>query len=196
MEKDDITRRDFASIAFGAGLAAAAGADLVAQGQLVETNVDIKTPDGTCDAAFIHPASGHGVDVTAPNGAFVKIDGFQVQADTGINSVNAIDLEVRNNRISGENAATSTGIAVSGAHSALFAAGSTVVVKFGILCDGSGVVTATNCLVTTPFGSSGDGIRVSNVGTTATISRPASLAIKVLNTCSGAKPSASVASVP
>jgi carboxymethylenebutenolidase len=58
MDKDDLTRRDFVSMTIGAGLAAAAGADLVAQGQLVETNVDIKTPDGTCDAAFIHPASG------------------------------------------------------------------------------------------------------------------------------------------
>ena len=40
-----------------AGLAAAAGTDLSAQ-QVTETNVDIKTPDGTCDAAFIHPATG------------------------------------------------------------------------------------------------------------------------------------------
>jgi carboxymethylenebutenolidase len=40
-----------------AGLAAAAGSDVSAQ-QAVEQNVEIKTPDGTCDAAFIHPASG------------------------------------------------------------------------------------------------------------------------------------------
>jgi carboxymethylenebutenolidase len=26
--------------------------------QVVETNVEVKTPDGTCDAAFIHPAKG------------------------------------------------------------------------------------------------------------------------------------------
>ena len=38
-----------------AGLAAAAGADVAAQQQVTETNVEIKTPDGTCDAAFIHP---------------------------------------------------------------------------------------------------------------------------------------------
>ena len=56
MENDDITRRDFVTMT-GAGLAAAAGADLTAQ-QVVEANVDIKTPDGTCDAAFIHPATG------------------------------------------------------------------------------------------------------------------------------------------
>ncbi len=28
------------------------------QNHVVETNVEIKTPDGTCDAAFIHPKSG------------------------------------------------------------------------------------------------------------------------------------------
>ena len=57
MDNDDITRRDFVSMTMAAGLAAAAGAELAAQ-NLVEANVDIKTPDGTCDAAFIHPASG------------------------------------------------------------------------------------------------------------------------------------------
>jgi carboxymethylenebutenolidase len=57
MDNDDITRRDFVSMTMAAGLAAAAGAELAAQ-NVVETNVDIKTPDGTCDAAFIHPASG------------------------------------------------------------------------------------------------------------------------------------------
>ena len=57
MDNDDITRRDFVSMTMAAGLAAAAGAELAAQ-NVVETNVGIKTPDGTCDAAFIHPASG------------------------------------------------------------------------------------------------------------------------------------------
>ena len=58
MDNDDITRRDFVTMTVAAGVAAAAGADLTAQSQVTETNVDIKTPDGTCDAAFIHPASG------------------------------------------------------------------------------------------------------------------------------------------
>jgi carboxymethylenebutenolidase len=58
MENDDITRRDFVTMTVAAGLAAAAGADLTAQQQVVEANVDIKTADGTCDAAFIHPTSG------------------------------------------------------------------------------------------------------------------------------------------
>ncbi len=55
---DDITRRDFVTMTVAAGIAAAAGAELAAQQQVVETNVEIKTTDGTCDAAFIHPASG------------------------------------------------------------------------------------------------------------------------------------------
>ena len=57
MENDELTRRDFVTTV-AAGLVAATGADLVAQGQVTETNVQIKTPDGTCDAAFITPATG------------------------------------------------------------------------------------------------------------------------------------------
>jgi len=56
MNNEDITRRSFVGIA-AAGIAAAAANTAEAQ-QVVETNVDIKTPDGTCDAAFIHPATG------------------------------------------------------------------------------------------------------------------------------------------
>jgi carboxymethylenebutenolidase len=58
MEQDDLTRRDFVSMTIGAGIAAAGASELIAQAQLVETTVNIKTPDGTCDAAFIHPATG------------------------------------------------------------------------------------------------------------------------------------------
>jgi carboxymethylenebutenolidase len=57
MESDDITRRDFVKTTAVAGLAAAAGATLGAQ-QVASTNVEIRTPDGSCDAAFIHPAAG------------------------------------------------------------------------------------------------------------------------------------------
>src|SRR6476620_11056778 len=55
---DDPTRRDFIALSVAAGLAAAAGP--VRAGALpgVESDVTIKTPDGTCDAAFIHPAAG------------------------------------------------------------------------------------------------------------------------------------------
>jgi carboxymethylenebutenolidase len=58
MDNDELTRRDFVAMTVAAGIAAAAGSDLSAQGGVVETNVEIKTPDGTCDAAFIHPATG------------------------------------------------------------------------------------------------------------------------------------------
>ena len=56
MENDELTRRDFVALTV-AGLAAAAGSDLIAQ-QVNEKTVEIKTPDGTCDCAFITPASG------------------------------------------------------------------------------------------------------------------------------------------
>jgi len=57
MENDELTRRDFVATV-AAGIVAAAGSDLAAQQQVNETNVEIKTHDGTCDAAFIHPATG------------------------------------------------------------------------------------------------------------------------------------------
>jgi carboxymethylenebutenolidase len=58
MDNEDITRRDFVSMTVGAGIVAATAGQASAQQKVVETNVDIKTPDGTCDAAFIHPATG------------------------------------------------------------------------------------------------------------------------------------------
>jgi len=58
MDNEEITRRDFVTMTVGAGIAAAAGSDAAAQQGVVETNVEIKTADGTCDAAFIHPANG------------------------------------------------------------------------------------------------------------------------------------------
>ena len=57
MENDELTRRDFVATV-AAGIVAATGTELGAQQQVTETTVEIKTPDGTCDAAFIHPASG------------------------------------------------------------------------------------------------------------------------------------------
>jgi len=54
---DDLTRRDFVGMTVAAGLAAAAGTNVSAQ-SVTEKTVEIKTPDGTCDAAFIHPATG------------------------------------------------------------------------------------------------------------------------------------------
>ena len=54
----DITRRDFTAILVGAGLATTVPSAEAKGPEVVETDVEIKTPDGTCDAAFIHPKSG------------------------------------------------------------------------------------------------------------------------------------------
>ncbi len=61
----DITRRNFAALLVGAGLAATTTAQTKqpaaaasAENELIETDVEIKTPDGTCDAAFIRAKSG------------------------------------------------------------------------------------------------------------------------------------------
>ena len=57
-ETRDVSRRDFVSMSLAAGLVAAAG-PASAQGlPVVEKKVDIKMPDGTCDAVFLHPSTG------------------------------------------------------------------------------------------------------------------------------------------
>ena len=56
---NDLARRDFVALSVAAGLtAAAAGSASAKDLEVVETMVEVKTPDGTADAAFIHPASG------------------------------------------------------------------------------------------------------------------------------------------
>jgi carboxymethylenebutenolidase len=54
----DVSRRDFAAMGAAAGLAASMGGAMAAQA-VTETDVVIATPDGQCDAAFIHPATGN-----------------------------------------------------------------------------------------------------------------------------------------
>jgi len=54
---NDLSRRAFVALSVAGGLAAAArSADAALP--IVETDLAIETPDGSCDAAFIHPASG------------------------------------------------------------------------------------------------------------------------------------------
>jgi hypothetical protein len=53
----NVARRDFVALSMTAGLAATVGSSAAAI-DVVETDVEIKTPDGTCDAAFIHPKTG------------------------------------------------------------------------------------------------------------------------------------------
>ena len=54
----ELPRRDFVALSVAAGLAAATSSASAAELPVVETDVEIKTPDGTCDAAFIHPKNG------------------------------------------------------------------------------------------------------------------------------------------
>jgi carboxymethylenebutenolidase len=56
-QANDLSRRDFVAMGLAAGVVAAAGPASAAV-PVVETMVEIKTPDGTCDAAFIHPTAG------------------------------------------------------------------------------------------------------------------------------------------
>lgn len=56
LENESLPRRDFV-VSVAAGLATA-GAASAKDMKLTETDVEIKTPDGTADCAFIHPASG------------------------------------------------------------------------------------------------------------------------------------------
>ena len=54
----DLRRREFVTASLAVGLAGV-GAPATAAGlSVVETEVTIKTPDGTCDAAFFHPSTG------------------------------------------------------------------------------------------------------------------------------------------
>jgi carboxymethylenebutenolidase len=54
----EVPRRDFVGLSVAAGVAAATATASAAGLKVVETDVEVKTPDGTCDAAFIHPAGG------------------------------------------------------------------------------------------------------------------------------------------
>jgi len=67
--QQEIGRRDFVGLSVAAGLAATAGTASAAL-EVVEKNVDIKTPDGMCDAAFIHPKSGSHAGVLIWTDAF------------------------------------------------------------------------------------------------------------------------------
>src|SRR5262249_46606719 len=50
--------REFVALSVAAGLAAAAGSAAAADLPVTETNVQVQTPDGVCDAVFIHPTTG------------------------------------------------------------------------------------------------------------------------------------------
>ena len=55
----EISRRQMGAISVAAGVMAAAGSRPAAAMAVTETDVQIKTPDGECDAAFIRPSAGN-----------------------------------------------------------------------------------------------------------------------------------------
>jgi carboxymethylenebutenolidase len=58
-ETNDLSRRDFVALTVAAGLAAATDTLVSAAALPVQTaSVEVKTPDGLCDATFIHPTAG------------------------------------------------------------------------------------------------------------------------------------------
>src|SRR5215470_10431329 len=70
-----VSRREFGTVSLAAGLAVVAGARgaEAAERPLTETEVTVKTPDGNCDAVFIHPATG-----TFP-GVLIWAEAFRVR---------------------------------------------------------------------------------------------------------------------
>ena len=65
----DFSRRDFITMAAAAGIVAATDSASAAT-PVTEADVTIKTPDGTCDAEFIHPTSGSHAGVIVWTDAF------------------------------------------------------------------------------------------------------------------------------
>lgn len=57
LNKAHVTRREFGALSAGVGLAMLLPAVANAQ-DVTETEVEIETPDGICDAYFVHPSSG------------------------------------------------------------------------------------------------------------------------------------------
>ena len=58
MYTGNIARREFVALSMGAVVAATLGPAARFFPDVVETDVEIKTPDGICDAVFIHPKTG------------------------------------------------------------------------------------------------------------------------------------------
>src|SRR5271156_1537346 len=57
-EPNTISRREFTALSIAAGVAAATGASGAAASEMVDTDVQVTTPAGVCDAALIHPQKG------------------------------------------------------------------------------------------------------------------------------------------
>jgi carboxymethylenebutenolidase len=57
-ERHTISRREFTALTVAAGVSAATGITAAPVTETVDTDVSVKTPSGTCDAALVHPQSG------------------------------------------------------------------------------------------------------------------------------------------
>jgi carboxymethylenebutenolidase len=57
-DPNTISRREFTALSIAAGVAAAAGTANTAEAEIMDMDVEIKTPDGVCDAALVHVKQG------------------------------------------------------------------------------------------------------------------------------------------
>jgi carboxymethylenebutenolidase len=78
-QSGEIDRRDFVALSV-AGIVVTAGWASAAALEVAESNVDIKTPDGNCDAAFIYPKSGSHAGVLIWTDAFGLRPAFREMA--------------------------------------------------------------------------------------------------------------------
>jgi carboxymethylenebutenolidase len=53
----ELTRRSFVALSFAASLGTGTRSASGAEWPVIETNVEVKTPDGACDAVFFHPTT-------------------------------------------------------------------------------------------------------------------------------------------
>ncbi len=78
-----LTRRDFVAVSVTAGVAITAGCtaqDVAQDIEVVEDDVEITTPDGTADAAYIHPRTGAYAGVLIWTDAFGLRPSFRAMA--------------------------------------------------------------------------------------------------------------------
>jgi len=57
-EPQSISRREFTALTMAAGISVAAHASAASLGEMTDSDVLVKTPSGTCDAALVHPQGG------------------------------------------------------------------------------------------------------------------------------------------
>jgi len=55
--REGLSRREFGALTLGAGVVGMAPS-IASAAETKESEIEIKTPDGTCDAHFVHPATG------------------------------------------------------------------------------------------------------------------------------------------